>query len=68
MMQQKRCFHIDDDVPHLRASYRRRKHCRDYHGQKICAVVRRGNVFGCQFHPEKSGEVGLSIIRGYLKL
>lgn len=38
----------------------------DYNGQVISAVVRRGNVYGMQFHPEKSGLVGLSIIRSFL--
>ena len=40
----------------------------DYHGQKICAVVHRDNVFGCQFHPEKSGEVGIQILRNFIAL
>lgn len=34
----------------------------------ICAAVARDNVLGCQFHPEKSGPVGLSILKGYLTL
>ena len=34
----------------------------------IPAVVRRGHVLGCQFHPEKSGEVGLNIIKNFLNL
>lgn len=40
----------------------------DYDGCRIAAVVRRGNLHGCQFHPERSGEVGLAIIRNFLRL
>lgn len=35
------------------------------YGASICAVAEKGNIFGCQFHPEKSGEVGLNILRAF---
>ena len=39
-----------------------------YGGRTVCAAAQRGRVIGCQFHPEKSGEVGLSVLRRYLSL
>ena len=39
-----------------------------YGGQAVSAAVARGNVMGCQFHPEKSGEVGLRILRRFLRV
>ena len=41
-------------------------HC-DY-GKPITAVVQNGNVFGTQFHPEKSGEQGLKILSNFCSL
>ena len=35
------------------------------YGVPLTAAVARGNVMGCQFHPEKSGAVGLSILRAF---
>ena len=35
------------------------------YGEELTAAVARGNVSGTQFHPEKSGEVGLSILRAF---
>ena len=38
------------------------------YGVEICAAVARGNVVGTQFHPEKSGDVGLKIYQNFLDL
>jgi glutamine amidotransferase len=39
----------------------------DY-GTTVTAMVARGNVFGCQFHPEKSGPVGMTILKNFGEL
>ena len=36
-----------------------------YYGERIPALVYDKNVFGCQFHPEKSGESGLRILKNF---
>ncbi len=38
------------------------------YGAAITAAVASGNVMGCQFHPEKSGEVGLNILKAFARL
>ena len=38
------------------------------YGAPLTAAVEKDNVFGCQFHPEKSGEVGLNILRAFAAL
>ncbi len=35
------------------------------YGKELTAAVQQGNVMGCQFHPEKSGAVGLQILRAF---
>ncbi len=37
------------------------------HGESFAAIVQRGYVAGVQFHPEKSGDVGLQILRNWLE-
>ena len=49
-------------------SYNNRLADTEYGGRRVCAVVQNGNVFGTQFHPEKSGKVGLNIIRAFCEL
>lgn len=35
---------------------------------ELTASVERGNVYGCQFHPEKSGDVGLKILKAFCEI
>ena len=38
------------------------------YGAELTAAVAKDNVYGCQFHPEKSGAVGLNILRAFAEL
>lgn len=38
------------------------------YGAELTAAVAKGNVMGCQFHPEKSGNVGLAILKAFAEL
>lgn len=48
--------------------------CDDYviadveYGRRLTAAVQKENIYGCQFHPEKSGDVGLNILRAFAQL
>jgi glutamine amidotransferase len=37
------------------------------HGQSFSAIVQKNNYFGVQFHPERSGEIGQSILQNFLE-
>ncbi|MDO4558653.1 MAG: imidazole glycerol phosphate synthase subunit HisH [Planctomycetia bacterium] len=39
----------------------------DY-GGRFCSMIRRGNLFACQFHPEKSQNAGLSLLRNFVQM
>lgn len=39
-----------------------------YGGHRICAAVKRDNILATQFHPERSGEIGLTMVRSFLAL
>ena len=39
-----------------------------YGGHRLCASVEKGSVMATQFHPERSGEVGLSLLRRFIEL
>ena len=39
-----------------------------YGGHRICAAIKRDNIMATQFHPERSGEIGLNVLRSFVKL
>ena len=38
------------------------------YGAELTAAVQNGNIYGTQFHPEKSGSVGLSILKAFCEV
>lgn len=39
-----------------------------YGGHRVCAAIQRGNLMATQFHPERSGKIGLTILRRFLDI
>ena len=40
----------------------------EYSNHHFCSSVKKDNIYGCQFHPEKSGASGLQIINNFIKM
>jgi glutamine amidotransferase len=40
----------------------------EYAGVEFCSSIKKNNIYGCQFHPEKSSKKGLSIINNFIKI
>ncbi len=63
----------EDDCVYFVHSYYAAE-CDDYviataeYGAELTAAVRKDNVWGAQFHPEKSGKVGLAILRAFCEI
>jgi glutamine amidotransferase len=39
-----------------------------YSDYEFCSSIKKDNIYGCQFHPEKSGEIGLKIIENFVNI
>jgi glutamine amidotransferase len=39
-----------------------------YSDYEFCSAIKKDNIYGCQFHPEKSGEIGLNIIKNFVNI
>jgi glutamine amidotransferase len=40
----------------------------EYSGHNFCSTVKKDNIYGCQYHPEKSGKDGLKIINNFMRI
>lgn len=41
---------------------------KSYYDQEFCAVIKKGNIYGTQFHPEKSGPSGLKFLKNFINI
>ncbi|MBF0613143.1 MAG: imidazole glycerol phosphate synthase subunit HisH [Magnetococcales bacterium] len=61
------CYFVHSFMANPHHSSHRLADCQ-YNGIAISAVIAKENILGCQFHPEKSGTVGLTILNTFLSL
>lgn len=40
----------------------------EYSDYRFCSAIKKDNIYGCQFHPEKSGEIGLKIMQNFVNI
>ena len=52
------CVHDDEELIISTAFY----------GEDFCSCIKKGNIIGCQFHPEKSHDAGLDIFSEFIKI
>ncbi len=53
-------YHLETDAPVVSAT--------TFYGKEIQVAVQKDNIFATQFHPEKSGDVGLKILKNFAEL
>ena len=39
----------------------------NFEDKNFCSAVKKKNIYGCQFHPEKSGEAGINLLNKFIK-
>ena len=39
----------------------------NFEDKNFCSAVKKKNIYGCQFHPEKSGEAGINLLNQFIK-
>ena len=54
-------FYAQTDDPDAKVAYTE-------YGIQVTAAVEKGNIFGCQFHPEKSAADGLQVLKNFVKI
>jgi glutamine amidotransferase len=65
---------INSDMYHVHSYYAKPKDSDNilsfsmYNDFKYCSTVQKNNIYGCQYHPEKSGEEGLKILKNFIDL